>query len=294
MTQALTWREVETLTNQLARRRPADVTEVYGVPRNGTVVAALLRAWLPDLQLVEQPNGRTTWVVDDLVDSGTTLARYAEEHRVDALLRKPRAPRWLAPLATQVEGWIVFPWEQETAPEDNVVRLLTWLGEDPTRDGLRETPDRVLRALKELTRGYVEDPGTILARDFAVAYDELVVVRAVPFWSLCEHHLLPFSGVAAVGYLPADRIVGLSKLVRLVECYARRLQVQERLTVQVADALMVHLQARGAGVILRARHTCMEVRGVRAAPTETVTSAMLGCFRDDPTARAELLTLLGT
>lgn len=293
-TTRLSWAQVTALVEDLATRRPPRVCQLYGVPRNGTVVAALLRNVLPDLALVEAPDGARTWVVDDLVDSGVTLGRFRPAHHVDALVRKPMAPADLAPAALPVTGWVVFPWEEESAPEDAVVRLLTWLGEDPGREGLRDTPRRVLRALAELTAGYQQDPAAILAREFTVAYDELVVVRAVPFWSLCEHHLLPFSGTAAVGYLPSDRVVGLSKLVRLVECFARRLQLQERLTVAIAEALMDHLRARGAGVVLQARHACMECRGVRAMTAETVTSAMLGRFREDAAARAELLTLLGT
>jgi len=285
----LTWAGVEELVGDLARRRPDGVRAIYGVPRNGTVVAALLRGRHPDLDLAEQPDGPTTWIVDDLVDSGQTLARF-NGAPVDAMLRKPWSPPHLAPAARETAAWVVFPWETEDAPESNIVRLLTWLGEDPQRDGLRDTPERVLRALKEMTAGYGDDPRAILTRQFAVGYDELVIERGIPFWSLCEHHLLPFHGTATVGYLPGARVVGLSKLVRLVECFARRLQVQERLTVEIAEALLEHLRARGVGVILRARHGCMETRGVRA-PAETVTSAMLGVFRDDAKARAELLAL---
>jgi GTP cyclohydrolase I len=285
----LTWPDIDRLVAALATRRPVGIEQVYGVPRNGTVVAALLRGVLPDLALAETPDGAGTWVVDDLVDSGTTLGRFNGQP-VDAMIRKPWSPTHLAPHAVELDAWVVFPWETEHAPEDAVVRLLTWLGEDPQREGLRDTPARVLRALREMTTGYDDDPVEILTRQFELGYDELVIVRAIPFWSLCEHHLLPFHGEATVGYLPGPRVVGLSKVVRLVECYARRLQVQERLTVEIAEALMTHLQARGAGVILRARHGCMETRGVRAA-AETVTSAMLGVFRDEAKARAELLAL---
>jgi GTP cyclohydrolase I len=285
----LTWLDVDAMVRLLAARRPPDVRRVYGIPRNGTIVAAMVRGLLPDLVLADGPDDPGTWIVDDLVDSGLTLSRF-NGAPVDAMIRKPTAPPDVAPDAVRLTGWIVFPWETEQAPEDAIVRVLTWLGEDPRRDGLRDTPARVLKAFREMTAGYHESPVDILTRQFDVGYDELVIVRAIPFWSLCEHHLLPFSGDAVVGYLPSDRVVGLSKIVRLVECFARRLQVQERLTVQIADALMTHLVTRGAGVVLRARHACMEVRGVRA-PADTVTSAMLGVFRDDAKARAELLAL---
>lgn len=172
-----------------------------------------------------------------------------------------------------------------------VVELLYHIGEDPGREGLLDTPARVARALREMTSGYEEDPAEILGTTFDVACDELVVLRGIRFTSLCEHHMLPFTGTATVGYLPGARVVGLSKLARLVLCFARRLQVQERLTRQVARAIMEHLDAAGAGVVVRAHHHCMGCRGVKQPDAEMVTSAMLGAFRDDPAARAELLAL---
>ncbi len=169
--------------------------------------------------------------------------------------------------------------------------LLFRLGEDPQRDGLRETPARVARAWRELTEGYAQDPQVILDATFDVGpYDQMVVVRDIEFWSLCEHHLLPFHGMACVGYLPSKRVVGLSKIGRLVQCFARRLQVQERMTQQVAEAMHSTLEPLGVGVIVRATHTCMAMRGVRLGG-EMVTSALLGRFREDAILRAEFLTL---
>jgi GTP cyclohydrolase I len=176
------------------------------------------------------------------------------------------------------------------------ILLLQYVGEDLTREGLRETPERWLHALtSEWCRGYSEDPGAVLKafEDGADGYDEMVVVRRAPFWSTCEHHVAPFFGEATIAYVPDGKVVGLSKLVRLLDVFARRLQVQERITVQVADALQEHLAPRGVGVILTARHLCMETRGVRRPGTETVTSALRGCMKDDPTARGELLALAG-
>ncbi len=174
--------------------------------------------------------------------------------------------------------------------ETSVADLLTLIGEDPSREGLRDTPRRVVQALQELTSGYQQDPETILARDFQDTHDEMVVVHGVEFWSLCEHHLLPFHGTASVGYLPNGRIVGLSKLARLVNAYARRLQVQERLTDQIADAIDQHLDARGAAVHIEATHTCMAMRGVRS-PATTVTRAFRGVLREaEP--RREFLQLV--
>lgn len=166
------------------------------------------------------------------------------------------------------------------------------LGEcDPNRDGLADTPRRIAKAWLEMTAGYAEDPEQILSTTFAVPHDEVIVVRDVPFWSLCEHHLLPFHGVAHVAYLPGDRIVGLSKIPRLVRCFARRLQVQERLTDEIAVTLMDTLDARGAAAILRATHTCMAARGV-GVEGQMVTSSLQGEFRN-PALRSEFMALVG-
>ena len=165
------------------------------------------------------------------------------------------------------------------APVDHVVELLRYIGEDPDRDGLRDTPARVLRMLRERTSGYDVDVAALLAVTFEEVHDELIVVRAIPFASLCEHHLLPFIGHCTVGYVPSNGIVGLSKIARLVQAYSRRLQVQERLTDQIADALCHHLRPVAVGVLVEARHTCMSIRGVeRDAPM--VTSTLRGVLRE--------------
>ena len=174
--------------------------------------------------------------------------------------------------------------------EEAVATLLRFIGEEPKRDGLRDTPARVVKAWREMTAGYAEEPAEILARTFDESSDELVILRGISFYSTCEHHLLPFYGQAVVGYLPG-KVVGISKLARLVECFAKRLQVQERMTRQIAEAVEAHLEARGVGVVLRAHHLCMGCRGVRQEETEMVTSSMLGTLRTDATSRAEFLKL---
>lgn len=178
--------------------------------------------------------------------------------------------------------------------ERAVLEILDAVGEDSTRAGLRETPSRVARAFAELLRGYGEDPAAHLDRQFEAGHDEMVVVRNIPFASLCEHHILPFIGSAAVAYIPGPdgKVCGLSKLARLVEGYSRRLQVQERLTSQIADAIQTRLNARGAMVILSAEHLCMTVRGVRKPGAITTTSALRGMMRDRPATRAEAVQLM--
>lgn len=160
------------------------------------------------------------------------------------------------------------------------------------REGIADTPDRVARAWQEMLAGYQDDPAAILATDFdADGYDQMVLLNGIAFTSICEHHLLPFHGVAHVAYLPSARVVGLSKLARLVDCFARRLQLQERMTQEIANAIAEHLAPLGVGVLVEATHTCMTDRGVRKPGAQMVTSVMLGAFRDNDAARTELLAM---
>jgi GTP cyclohydrolase I len=176
-----------------------------------------------------------------------------------------------------------------------VRELLIAIGEDPAREGLRDTPYRVARAFAELTAGMRQSPAEVLTTTFDIGHDEMVLVRDIELWSLCEHHLVPFTGVAHVGYIPADsgKITGLSKLARLVDVYARRPQVQERLTTQIADALVAGLDARGVIVVIEAEHLCMTMRGVRKAGARTITSAVRGQMRHAAT-RSEAMALINS
>ena len=175
---------------------------------------------------------------------------------------------------------------------DTVASLLEQLGENPEREGLLETPRRVAESLRYLTGGYASNPSTIVGDAlFAVdGYDDMVIVKDISFFSLCEHHLLPFFGRTHIGYVPEGRVVGLSKLPRLVDAYSRRLQVQERLTREIAEAINSVVTPRGVGVVVEGRHLCMEMRGVEKESSETVTSCMLGVFRTDQRTRAEFLS----
>jgi GTP cyclohydrolase IA len=177
---------------------------------------------------------------------------------------------------------------------DAVRTLLAEIGEDPSREGLAGTPERVRRMYDELTEGYHVDPDALLnGACFNVDYDEMVVVRDIEFFSLCEHHLLPFIGHAHVGYLPRGRVVGLSKIPRIVDMYAKRLQLQERLTVQVAEFLMERLEPKGVACVVEATHLCTMMRGVKKQEATMVTSSMTGTFRRDARTRAEFMGLIG-
>jgi GTP cyclohydrolase IA len=179
--------------------------------------------------------------------------------------------------------------------EAAVRELLIAIGEDPEREGLHDTPARVARAYAELTAGMRQSPSEVLTTTFDLGHDEMVLVRDIELWSMCEHHLVPFTGVAHVGYIPAEtgKITGLSKLARLVDVFAKRPQVQERLTTQIADALVAALAPRGAFVLIEAEHLCMSMRGVRKPGAVTVTSAVRGMFKDSPATRAEAFSILG-
>jgi GTP cyclohydrolase I len=173
--------------------------------------------------------------------------------------------------------------------------LIGWAGDDPDREGLTDTPKRVARAWKEYCQGYASDPGLHLSRTFEEVggYDEIVLLTNIPFQSHCEHHMAPIIGTASIAYLPTDRVVGISKLARVLHGYAERLQIQERLTAQVAQAIWDRLKPQGVAVVIEAQHGCMTGRGVKTHGVGMVTSRMLGCFLNDPNSRKEVLALMG-
>jgi len=200
--------------------------------------------------------------------------------------------------ASPEDGDLVEASAKVVVPDDvaEAVRtLIRWAGDDPAREGLRDTPLRVARAWKDYTRGYREDPALHLQRTFdeVGGYDEIVLLKDIPFQSHCEHHLAPIIGKAAIAYLPGSRVVGISKLARLLHGFARRLQVQERLTAQVADCIWDHLKPLGVAVVIEASHACMSARGVNTPGVMMTTSRMMGCFRDDERSRKEVLALMG-
>jgi GTP cyclohydrolase I len=176
--------------------------------------------------------------------------------------------------------------------EKAVVEILAAIGEDPQREGLQATPSRVAKMYCELLAGMHKTPKEHLRSVFTENYDEIVLLRDIPFYSICEHHLMPFIGSAHVAYLPAGQVLGVSKLARIVDDFSRRLQTQERLTYQIADFIMENLKPQGAAVVLEASHSCMTIRGIRKAGSVMVTSALRGIFRKDPKSRSELLSLI--
>jgi GTP cyclohydrolase I len=188
----------------------------------------------------------------------------------------------------------IQPTTLTSASHEELVReMLVRLGEDPEREGLKRTPERVAKANQFLTRGYSEDPEALLRKAlFTVTYDEMVIVKDVEMFSLCEHHMLPFFGKVHVAYIPNGKVIGLSKIPRLIEIFSRRLQIQERLTTQIAETIQKTIEPQGVGVVIEARHLCMMMRGVEKQHSAAVTSSMLGCFREEQETRTEFLSLI--
>ncbi len=267
--------------------------KAYAVPRGGVPVAYMVGS-IPNncIELVDTPEAADIFI-DDLIDSGATLERYCDAYPDKpffALIDKRD------PSTSFFRKWVVFPWEVDDqnnnhSMTDNIVRLLENIGENPNRGGLRETPARVVKAWQQWTSGYTKNAADILKvfEDGAEACDNMVVVRNIPIYSHCEHHLAAIIGTCDIAYIPDGKIVGLSKLSRLADMFARRLQVQERMTNQIADALMEHLDPIGVGVRIKARHLCMESRGVCQQGHHTVTTALRGQIKEDSQARSEFL-----
>ncbi len=262
--------------------------KVFGVPRGG-VSAALAIGCHTGIQLVDVPDDADA-IVDDLIDSGATkekwIRRFPEKPFI-ALLDKAD-PDWTG-------KWVIFPWESSTESSigDNITRLIQFVGDDPKREGLAETPARVARAWQHWCSGYGRNPADVLKvfNDGGEKHNQMITVQDIPFYSHCEHHLAPFFGTATVSYIPDGKIVGLSKMSRLVDIFSRRLQVQERMTDQIADALNENLKPKGVGVCVKARHLCMESRGVCQQGHQTITTALRGVLLSEADARAEFLQI---
>lgn len=275
--------EVKDLAKNLLKEVKKKGNIVYGVPRGGLSVALILQSLDPEIKITEDAYEADV-IIDDIIDSGATKNRYREKLPYKSFMT----------LLPKSDEWVQFPWEvNEGAITDNITRIIQFVGDDPNREGLLETPKRVVKAWEHWTSGYNKDPADILKvfEDGAEGSDNMIIVKDIPFYSKCEHHLADIFGVATIAYIPSGKIVGLSKLSRLLDIYARRLQVQERLTNQVADALEKHLNPLGVGVLIKARHMCMESRGICQQGHHTITSALRGVMRDKPETRAEFMEL---
>jgi len=277
----LRWDEVHKALLEVFPPIESSRIKVYGVPKNGMI----LTVFLPDGYVACSEPEQADIILDDLIDSGRTMGQYKEKYPDKpfmVLFDKRNKPDL---------GWIVFPWEGVDDPNDLVVRQIEMMGEDPTREGLLRTPERVVKSWEYLYSGYNKDPAEYLKTVFtSERTDEMIILKNIEFYSTCEHHLLPFFGRVHIGYIPKDgRVVGVSKLARAVECYSRRMQIQERLTSQIATAIDNKLEPEGVGVVVEAQHLCMMARGVEKQNSVMTTSAMYGAFREKPETRSEFL-----
>lgn len=264
----ISWTDIVERVNKLDKS-----LKYYGVPRGGQYISAMLNP----VDTIEEADV----IIDDLIDSGNTEKSYQKYNKPFIGLFNKQTEDDLK------NKWLVFPWEvkDEMPVEENFVRILEYLGEDPNREGLKDTPKRYIKFMKEFLT-----PKEFNFTTFdAEGTDEMIIQTNIPFYSLCEHHIAPFFGVADVAYIPDGKIVGLSKLARTVDLYANRLQNQERITAQIAERLMAELNPKGVAVHMKAQHLCMCMRGVKKHDTWTSTSKLTGLFKTDDKARNEFL-----
>jgi len=263
--------------------------KVFGIPKNGLILAQRLALHAPSVQLVEDVKEADV-ILDDVLASGKTMEHFRRWNPTASLLVMfDKRDDDVLKL-----GWLKFPWEDyEKDKGDVIVRIIELIGDDPNRSGLLETPERVVKSWLELYRGYtVSNPGLLLKKQFNmhILADEMIIVKDINVFSTCEHHLLPFIGKAHIGYIPdGNKVVGASKIPRLVDAFARRLQIQERLTRQIATTFMEVVKPQGVAVVLECQHLCMKIRGCRESNSSLTTSAMLGVFRVNQAARNEFL-----
>tara|TARA_R100000935_G_scaffold25396_1_gene45237 strand:- start:1425 stop:2264 length:840 start_codon:yes stop_codon:yes gene_type:complete len=273
----ITWEQVYYRLNETIKDLPKE-TKYYGVPRGGQIVAGITGNAVNTIEEAD-------YIIDDLIDSGSTKEQYKKHNKPFIALIDKRI---------ELQGeWLVFPWElqnedTEETIEDNVIRLLQYFGEDVNREGLKETPKRFVKFFKE----FLNPPKWNCTTFEGEGYDEMIIQTNIPFHSLCEHHIAPFFGTGTIAYIPNKKIVGLSKLARTLETYSRRLQNQERITMQIAEFLWKELEPKGVAVQLTAKHMCMEMRGVKKHNTFTTTTKLIGLFKSDQSARQEFLNAI--
>jgi GTP cyclohydrolase I len=285
----VTWEEIFIRLKYIDR--PENI--VYGIPKGGMIAAGFLK----HAKRTHDPK-EANYLLDDIIDTGKTIRSYTTKINnkcsvyglYDLLLSSEDAKFYK-------DKWLVFPWEQEHPAgvdtiEQNITRQLQYIGEDTTREGLIDTPKRVIKSYGEIFAGYNQNPKDIFTCFESDGYDQIILLKSFEFYSLCEHHILPFFGKAHVAYIPNEKIVGISKLARLVDLYSKRLQIQERIGLQVTNDLMTYLKPKGAACILEATHLCMRMRGVEKQNSIMTTSSLTGVFLDDPAAKNELIQLI--
>lgn len=260
------------------------IKKIFGIPKNGLIVAFLLK----DFEVVFDPEEADA-IVDDIIDSGKTFEKYSGIKV--ALFGKKYSPK-IDFIAEIKEGWIDIPWEkEEKTGEEGILRIIEQIGENPNREGLLDTPKRFVKAIKQVTEGYSRSFEKECTAFDSEGFDEIILLKDVPFSSTCEHHLFPFFGKVHIGYIPNKKIAGISKLARIVDIFSQRLQNQERIGMQIADQFEKSLFPLAFGIVIEGEHQCMACRGVRKN-AKMITSVMRGIFKENAMARAEFFSLI--
>ncbi len=298
--------DVKTLADAIERQRSITnellslYSFIYGVPRGGIPLAIALseRLKIPLTDNPHVPCFGDVLVVDDVIDSGKTRWLYDKFDfaclHIKKNVCKELPGNHIYYIENGVNEWIQYWWEGKEVPaEDAVIRMIQAIGDDSNREGMLDTPKRVVKSWEELYRGYKENPESVFTKFSGDGYNQIVLLKDIEFYSTCEHHLLPFFGKAHIAYIPSEKVIGISKLARLMEIYSRRLQIQERIGDQITKDIMDYLDAQAAACIIEAQHFCMKARGVGKQHSIMTTSSMKGTFLENPTARAELMSLIG-
>ena len=265
---------------------------IYAVPRGGYLLGTILSSELKlPLELNKRAITKDVLIVDDLVDSGKTLSEFKDNDKA-VLYVKNGKKKAVTYYLYETNAWIKFPDEKDDEVQDHITRIMQYIGEDTSREGLLETPKRVQRAYDEIFSGYKPNPKDLMKTFSQGTCEEMVILKNCEFYSTCEHHMFPFFGHISIGYLPNKKVIGISKLARLVDLFAKRMQIQERMTTQIADTIMKELDAKGVYVVCEGVHFCMRSRGVKKQDASMITSAVRGTFKKDAKARQEFLSLI--
>lgn len=297
----LSWENIQCRAATVAEKIDEEVAglhilsvKIYGIPRGGIYAAQAVQSFMEKgSYLVEEPSDDCIFI-DDIIDTGSTRNNFISEYGHPclpfyALVDKQGFDKVLK------GTWVSFPWERmnkETAPTENIRRLIEYIGDDPDREGLKETPERVIRSYEKLFGGYKQRPVDVVKMFKDDTCDEMVIIKDIDFYSTCEHHMLPFFGRAHIAYIPDGKIIGISKLIRILEIYTRRLNIQERVCQQVTETLQDILKPLGVACVLEAQHFCMTARGVEKQHTIMVTSSLTGVFKEKIETRNEFMSII--
>ena len=293
----LTHEELETLVAKIAAKiqKNGDIPKIrniFGIPRGGYPIAITLGMMLDKPVLTDESRVlKDTLIVDDLVDSGKTISKYKDNKKAVVFV-KHNKKKLVDYYADEIDEWVQFPDEPDDEVQEHITRVMQYIGEDTSREGLLETPKRVQKAIDEIFAGYKQNPKDLMKTFTQGTCEEMVILKNCEFYSTCEHHMFPFFGHISIGYIPNKKVIGVSKLARLADLFAKRMQIQERMTSQIADTLMKELDALGVYVVCEGVHFCMRSRGVKKQDASMITSAVRGIFKKDAKARQEFLTLI--